>query len=55
MKTFLQGKLVKLQIPQDSEELGRSKTIVCHGKSTKFFANLYNTLVKLRQIRPDIY
>lgn len=55
VKTFLRGDEVKVDVPQDTGDLNRSKDIICNGKVTKIFPNLYNALVQLRRGRPGEY
>jgi hypothetical protein len=55
VKTFMRGVEVKIDVPQDTGELDRSKEIICNGKVTKIFPNLYNALVQLRRRRSGKY
>ncbi|KAH7414564.1 heterokaryon incompatibility protein-domain-containing protein [Phaeosphaeria sp. MPI-PUGE-AT-0046c] len=54
-KTFLHGGEPHIEIPQDTGDLKASKEIICNGKVTKIYPNLYNALVQLRRKRAGDY
>jgi hypothetical protein len=55
VKNYLQGDKWKIDVPQDTGELNRSKEIICNGQVIKIFPNLYNALVQLRRRRSGEY
>jgi hypothetical protein len=55
MKDFRRGENIKIKPTQNTSKLERSQVIVCNGKVTKIYPNLYNALVQLRQKRAGEY
>lgn len=46
---------MRVGVPEDTGEPDSARTIICNGKPTKVFPNLYDALAQLRQKRSGEY
>lgn len=55
LKDWLAGADVKAKIPDSTGALERTRVIMCNGRPTKIYPNLYNALAALRKRQPGEY